>query len=264
MSASPSWDPDQYRRFAAERAQPFRDLLAKFQPSHVEKLVDLGCGPGEMTTLAASHTGAAHAFGIDNSASMLLAAARYANEHVHFVEGDISTWSSNGDIDLLISSASLHWIPDHLDVLHRWSSSLTSGGQLLVQIPANADRVAQSVASEVASRHRYLSAFGIDGPPPDPVALNVLSPVEYAEALFDLGFEEQSVQLRIYPHVLASTSDVVEWVKGTTLRRFAEVMGPELYGSYVEDYSRELIAAMGEREPCFFPFPRILIWARQA
>ena len=40
------WNPEQYRRFAAERAQPFHDLLALIEPGSIERAADLGCGPG--------------------------------------------------------------------------------------------------------------------------------------------------------------------------------------------------------------------------
>ena len=46
------WNPDQYRRFAAERAQPFHDLLALIEPGSIKRAVDLGCGPGQLTVTA--------------------------------------------------------------------------------------------------------------------------------------------------------------------------------------------------------------------
>ena len=46
------WNPEQYRRFAAERAQPFHDLLALIERGAIRRAVDLGCGPGELTALA--------------------------------------------------------------------------------------------------------------------------------------------------------------------------------------------------------------------
>ena len=40
-------------RFAAERAQPFHDLLALIEPAAIDRAVDLGCGPASSTALAA-------------------------------------------------------------------------------------------------------------------------------------------------------------------------------------------------------------------
>jgi trans-aconitate 2-methyltransferase len=257
------WSPDQYRRFAAERSAPFHDLLDMIAPGPTARLVDLGCGPGELTALAAQRLGATDAVGIDNSPDMLTAAAEHASERVRFVNADISAWSSDGDVDVLIAAASLQWVPDHPAVLARWSRALAPGGQLLVQVPVNAHAPTHTVAAAVAEREPFRSAFGPTGPPPDPVAANVLAPEDYARILFDLGFEHQQVLLRVYPHVLASTHDAVEWVKGTTLTRYARRLPPALYDQYLQTYQQELIATIGDQQPLFFPFSRILIWAQR-
>ncbi len=49
-----AWDPEQYGRFANERAEPFHDLLAMLDDGPTNRIVDLGCGPGELTALAAN------------------------------------------------------------------------------------------------------------------------------------------------------------------------------------------------------------------
>ena len=67
----------------------------------------------------------------------------------------------------------------------------------------------------------------------------------------------------MYAHVLPSTHHIVEWVRGTTLTRFEQRLGPELFTRFVADYERELIDALGDNEPQFFPFRRILFWARR-
>ena len=43
------WDPEQYLQFAAERGRPFHDLLARVGAEDPALVVDLGCGPGNLT-----------------------------------------------------------------------------------------------------------------------------------------------------------------------------------------------------------------------
>jgi trans-aconitate 2-methyltransferase len=93
------------------------------------------------------------------------------------------------------------------------------------------------------------------------VAANVLAPDEYARILYELGCIDIDVDLHVYPHVLPSTRDAVEWVKGTTLTRFRSALTVEAYNAFLEDYERALLDEMGEAEPCFFPFNRILFVA---
>jgi len=259
-----AWDPAQYSRFAAERAQPFHDLLALVErDAPIRRAVDLGCGPGELTIHAAQELDVDVMVGIDNSSQMLADARAHGSAKVEFVDGDIATWTSNADHDLVLAAASLQWVPDHGEVLVRWTSALAPGGQLTVQVPANAWMPSHVIADEVAHRPEHLEAFGADGPPPDPVARNVLEPETYAQLLFDLGFERQHVRLQVYGHVLADSREVVEWVKGTSLTRFRSRMADEAYDRFLADYEHALLALIGRHSPHFFPFRRILFWARK-
>ena len=256
------WDPAQYRQFAAERAQPFHDLVSLVEPATFCRAVDLGCGPGELTLAAAQQLDVEQMVGIDNSPAMLASAAAHAADGVSFVDGDIAGWTSGGDHDLVLAGASLQWVPNHAEVLARWWAALAPGGQLAVQVPANAYMPSHLVADELAHTEPYLAAF--DGnPPADPVAVNVLAPEQYAQVLYDLGAERQHVRLQVYPHVLPSSRAVVQWVRGTTLTRFEKRLPPELFERFVADYEAALIGVIGDRSPFFFPFRRILFWARR-
>ena len=256
------WNPEQYRRFAKERAQAFYDLIDLIEPAGVDRAVDLGCGPGELTAAAAAQLDVGEMIGIDNSPAMLDKAAEHASATVRFEFGDIAEWKSAADFDLVLAAASLQWVPDHARVIEQWAAALRPGGQIAIQVPANAEQPSHVLAREVAAREPYLSMFGPEGPPPDPVREYVLEPEEYAQILYDLGFERQLVRLQVYPHVLPSSRHVVEWVRGTTLTRFEKRLDPAAFASFVDDYERELLGVLGDREPFFFPFRRILMWAR--
>ena len=212
--------------------------------------------------LAAEQLGVEVMVGIDNSRAMLDKTAEHTSHAVRFEYGDIGQWTSAGDIDLVLASASLQWVPDHAGVIARWTAALRRGGQVAIQVPANAEQPSHTVARLVASREPYLSMFGAEGPPIDPVQEYVLRPEEYAQILYDLGFERQHVRLQVYPHVLPSSRHVVEWVRGTTLTRFEKRLEPAAFEAFVADYETELLRVLGDHQPHFFPFRRILMWAR--
>ncbi|CAA9240737.1 MAG: Trans-aconitate 2-methyltransferase [uncultured Acidimicrobiales bacterium] len=252
-----TWDPAQYNRYASEREQPFWDLAGLVTDVPDPVVVDLGCGDGRLTAELHGRLGASSTTGVDSSAAMISAAQAHETSSVRFVAGDISRWQEPEGYDVVFANASLQWVPDHQGVLTRWFASLRPDGQIAVQVPKNADHPAHTVAAAVAAEL-------LDDPPPDPVAENVLAPEDYAVLLDDLGCVEQHVRLQVYGHHLASTADVVEWVKGTTLTRFKEPLGPERWEAFVETYRERLLAEMGERSPYFYPFKRILIWGRRA
>jgi trans-aconitate 2-methyltransferase len=192
---------------------------------------------------------------------MLAEAAAHASPTVRFEHGDLAAFAQPGAWDVVFSNAALQWVPDHPAVLARWARSLRPGGALAVQVPANADHPSHTVAGEVAAAEPFRAASGPAGPPPDPVAVNVLAPEAYAELLHDLGLRDVHVRLQVYLHVLPSSGDLVEWVKGTTLNRYRATLPPETFDDFVIAYRDALLARLGERSPFPYPFKRILLRA---
>jgi trans-aconitate 2-methyltransferase len=253
------WEPETYNRFAAEREQPFWDLAGLLGAVDRPDVVDLGCGDGRLTAALHTRLAAASTLGIDSSDAMLANSSEHAGSGVSFQRGDLADWPVTREaVDIVFANASLQWAPDHPGVLARWVTGLRSGGQLAVQVPANADHPSHVVAREVG---RELLG---DDAPPDTVMANVLAPERYAELLDELGFEEQHVRLQVYVHHLASTNDVVEWVQGTSLTRFRAVLDDESYAHFIDVYRARLLAVLGERSPYLYPFKRILLWGRRA
>jgi len=258
------WDPGQYERFTEERAQPFHDLLGLVQRVPAARVVDLGCGAGALTRRAHDTLGASETVGVDNSAAMLREASAHASDRVRFVAGDIARFGSvhnTGAFDVVLSNAALQWVSDHAAVLGRWVSVLAPGGQLAFQVPANADHASHRTAVEVAHEPVFAHHFA-GAPPPDPVR-SVLPPEEYADLLAGMGFASQHVRLQVYGHWLASTDDVVEWVKGTSLIRFKRVLPPDVFDAFVERYRTRIRDVLGDQRPYFYPFKRILVWGRK-
>lgn len=258
-----AWDPAQYDRFKAERSQPFVDLAALALPvAPGGRAVDLGCGTGELTATLVEHFDAAEVVGLDNAEPMLAEARPRADgRRLRFGAADIATWVDPGGWDVVLSNAALQWVPGHVEVLTRWAASLRPGGTLAVQVPANHDHPSHTVAAEVAASPAFEADFD-GGPPPDPVAGNVLPPEDYAVLLHDLGLVDVHVRLQVYSHLLGRTVDVVEWVKGTSLTRFKAVLVPERFDAFVDAYRSALVTRLGDRAPFLYPFKRILFRAR--
>ncbi len=255
------WDPEQYSRFESQRAQPFWDLVDLVHRGGIERAADLGCGTGALTVSVAERLGIGHMTGVDNSPAMLEVARTHGRVEVDFEYGDISRWTSQGDHDLVLANAALQWVPDHQAVLERWSAALGPDGQLAVQVPANHDHPSHLASSCVATQEPFASAF--DGePPPDPVAENVLAPEQYAILLHELGLVEPHVRLQVYPQVMNSSADVVEWTKGSSLTRFFRRLPDHLHDQFVDAYREELLGRIGRVEPYFYAFKRILMWGR--
>src|SRR5258707_10500899 len=144
------WSPNQYERFKGERAQPFHDLLALVEPRPGMRVVDLGCGTGELTRLMHEQLEAAETLGVDSSAEMLAKAAAFAGTSLHFEQTPVEGFGGHEPFDLLFSNAALHWVEDHPALFARLTTMIAAGGQLAVQMPFNHDHVSQRVAAQLA------------------------------------------------------------------------------------------------------------------
>jgi len=252
-----AWDPAQYGRFRDERSRPFHDLLALVQPRPGMRVVDLGCGTGELTRLLHERLAAAETIGLDSSEAMLARCAACAADGLRFERRDIRDFPGDEHYDLVFSNAALHWLPDHPALFRRLTAALANGGQLAVQMPANFDHPSHRVAAEVATESPFREALGEYVHPARPV----LAPEEYAVLLERLGYAAQHVRLQVYGHRLAARDEVVEWVRGTLLTTYEARLPAALYAHYLERYRARLLCQLEDTRPYFFTFNRVLLWA---
>ena len=81
-----TWDPDRYLTYADERGRPFVELLARVDAADPATVVDLGCGPGNLTALLVERWPGARVVGLDSSAEMI-EKARATTPAVDFQRG---------------------------------------------------------------------------------------------------------------------------------------------------------------------------------
>jgi trans-aconitate 2-methyltransferase len=255
-----TWNPSQYERFHDERRQPFDDLVALCRPVPGGTVVDLGCGTGALTADLHRASQAARTTGIDSSPAMIeqARAAHGGVPGLSFVQGNIEAWAEEG-VDMVFANASFHWVDGHLDLLARMRTSLGPGGQLAFQVPANFRHPSHVLAREVAQESPFLEA--LDGELPPDRALAVLAPETYADLLFELGATRQVVRMEVYGHVLESTHELVEWVKGTLLTAYRSRLDEPTYEAFLDRFVERLVEELGDNEPYFYAFRRILCWA---
>ena len=237
-----AWSPEQYEKFKAERAQPFWDLVALIDPRPNMRILDLGCGTGELTRSVHKQLHAIETLGIDSSESMLEKTP--STPGLRFENAKIEAFDKTG-FDLIFSNAALHWVPDHERLFARLAKMLTRDGQLAVQMPANDGHWSHITAAQVARE------VGMEVKP-NPL----LTPERYAELLHELGFKRQHVRMQIYAHVLPSSADVIEWVKGSLLTFYDRGDA-----RFMPLYRERLLQRLGNTSPYFYTYKRLLIWS---
>ena len=66
-----AWDPGEYMRFGDERTRPSVDLVSRIAVDSPDRVIDLGCGPGNSTRVLRERWPDARIVGLDSSADMI-------------------------------------------------------------------------------------------------------------------------------------------------------------------------------------------------
>jgi trans-aconitate 2-methyltransferase len=223
------------------------------------RVVDLGCGPGEMTRVLHEHLGARETLGLDSSDPMLAKTGAHAGNGLRFEKRDIRDFPAPGEqYDLVFSNAALQWVLNHETLIPQLASGVADGGQLAVQMPFSHEQVAHIVAHEIAGEAPFREALqGYIRPVP-------VQDIEWYATLLDrLGFREQHVRMQVYPHHLGSREEVIEWVKGSLLTDYERRLSADLYQQLLAVYRERLLPRLEDTHPYFYPFKRVLFWAKR-
>lgn len=250
------WDPRQYLRYEGERERPFVELLARVNHPGPRSVVDLGCGPGTTTARLIERWPDAHVLGIDSSEEMIQhAESRAIPGRLEFRRGDLRDWQSDEPFDVVLSCATLQWVPDHGPLLPKFVAALAPGGMFAFQVPANFDQPSHTLLYELAMSERWSGQLG-HLVRPDPV----LEPGAYLELMLGTG-AAGDVWQTTYLHVLTGPDAVLEWVRGTALRPYLTALDTGSPGD-VEEFTAAYSAALRAAYPrdgagrTVFPFCR--------
>lgn len=259
----PTWNSDQYLKFANERTQPAIDLAARVALEAPERVVDLGCGPGNSTAVVARRWPRAALTGVDTSPAML-ATARKDFPTITWVEGDIATWPDEnmgaGRYDVVFSNAAYQWVPDHATLLPRLMARVAPGGALAFQVPANFDAPPHRLMREQAATPEWRPLF-----PAMPREWHVHAPEFYYDVLAPRAARVE-IWATDYFHVLAGVGGIIEWYRGTGLRPWLEALpGEATRTRFLEDYRALLVPHFPQQADgkVLFPFRRLFVVAYQ-
>jgi trans-aconitate methyltransferase len=245
------WDPKLYdgkHGFVTELGRDLIDLLA---PRPGERVLDLGCGTGDLAAAIAEL--GAKVVGLDASSEMLAAARAKFPAH-EFVHGDAASFRFDEPFDAVFSNAALHWVPDAEGVARSIASALRPGGRFVAEFGGRGNisavvngvrRAAVEVAHVEVQRRQYYPSVG-----------------EYTGLLERHGFEVRSAALFDRPTPLADEDrglrlwltmfwqDLLEAVpadgRDAVLTRSEELLRPTCFrdGAWVADYRRLRIVAV--------------------
>ena len=251
------WDPTTYLQFADERSRPFGDLLSQVAADTPRQVVDLGCGPGQLTASLARRWPTATVRGLDSSPAMVERARAYADARVSFAVQDLRAWHPAGPVDVVVSNATLQWVPDHRSLLPGLVGAVAPGGWLAFSVPANFTEPSHRLLDDLADDPRFAAhTAGRQRPAAHDAAT-------YLADLAGLGCAVNAWETT-YLHRLTGPDPVFRWISGTGARPVLHALPDGVREDFVAEYKRRLAEAYPERGyGTLLPFRRVFVVARR-
>jgi len=223
------------------------------------RVIDLGCGPGNSTAVAAKRWPRAEVDGLDSSAAMLDAARNNFPQH-RWLQGDIARWRVDvaRPYDVVFSNAALQWVPDHRRELPRLLEQVAPGGALAVQMPANLDAPAHRMMRELAASAAWRSRF------PNLPREWLVHPAEFYYDVLATRARHLDLWVTEYQHVLDGLDGIIEWYRGTGLRPWIDALPDDATRTqFLGAYRARLVPYFPTRVDgkVLFPFRRLFLVA---
>jgi len=252
------WDPGQYLRFANERLRPALDLLAQVPLEAPARVVDLGCGAGNVTAILQQRFPDAEVTGVDGDAAML-EKARATTPQCRFEQADFFHWQPPALPDLLYSNAALQWVGEHPRLLPRLLSLVAPGGVLAIQMPMMHDTPLRRIPLQLAATPEWREHLrGVTSAP------DILTPAAYWDLLRP-HVAALDMWQTTYMHVLSGEHAVMQWASGSSLRPFLDRLPADRKDAFRDAYSAAAEPHYPRRPDgtTLLPFHRLFMVARK-
>ncbi|QYJ16502.1 Trans-aconitate 2-methyltransferase [Rubrobacter xylanophilus DSM 9941] len=160
--AEREWNAEAYEELADPMTRWGAAFLGRLELAGDEVVVDAGCGTGRVTELLLRRLPRGRVIAVDASQTMVEAARRRfaGDSRVRVVRQDLLRLEVEEPVDVVFSTATFHWIPDHAALFRRLAAALRPGGRLAAQCggDGNVSRVREATR-RVMGEERFAPFF---------------------------------------------------------------------------------------------------------
>ncbi len=200
QAASGTWDAARYQDKHSFVWRYGANLLELLDPQPGERILDIGCGTGQLTAEIARS--GAQVTGLDNSADMLSGARKNFPE-ISFVLADASGFDFPEPFDAVFSNAALHWVKNAEGAAGAIARALRPGGRFVAEFGGKGN-----IARVQSSLRAVLGPIADEQSP-----WYYPSIAEYSTVLERHGLEVRYANLFDRPSELQGENGMDEWLR---------------------------------------------------
>jgi SAM-dependent methyltransferase len=226
-----TWDA---RRYQARHSYVWKfgeDLIELLDPQPGERIVDLGCGSGQLAARIAAK--GATVIGIDASGEMI-GEARRNFPGIDFRVGNAESFQVEARADAVFSNAALHWVKDQTAAIGSIRRALRPGGRFVAELGGKGN-IAMILQAAGGVHPWYFPGIA-----------------DYSILLERHGFEVRFATLFDRPTPIEGENGLEEWLgmfagwMTTDAKSVVEHLRPQMYrnGVWYLDYRRLRILAV--------------------
>ena len=246
------WNAALYEQFGKERIQPTLDLMNRIPEGNFKRIIDVGCGSGMSTLPLEQRFNQAEILGVDYSKEMLNQAEKGSKKIIWMQRDCSQSLSDLGKFDLIFSNAFLQWIPNQESFIAEMSTLLNNQGVFALQVPNYDHMLIKQCVDRVAMQFENLS---------ERVEKRLYHNKSLSEYYDILGryFKEVTIWETHYAHVMASYEAIIQFVSGTGLRPYLEMLYEKEQQEFIKRLMIELkkVYPVQENGKILFTFERI-------
>ena len=206
---------EKYRNVSKVQEKVGLYLLHKAPLTHGKIVLDLGCGPGNLTVRLAEKVGPqGRVVGVDPDAERIkVAQEKYGGETnvTFFVGSDAEFPGQRAETyDIIYSNIVFHWIKDKQEAFKAIYESLKPGGTLVVAVPL---RLSDTLQALLKATNKETAARIVSKVHYEPSSV-------YKSLCMDAGFKEMSLEETSFLCPFKRVEDLCEWYKASTHGEF--------------------------------------------
>lgn len=255
----PDWDPNLYMKYNKERIQPSIDLVTRINFDNPEKIIDIGCGPGNSTQLLVQRWPGSKIIGADNSAAMIEKAKKdYPDQE--WLMFDAEKDKIDVKFDIVFSNAALQWMSNQKEIIKSFFNLLKDSGLIAVQLPLFWEMPIGKSIAKIEGNSKWTPMIkGVKA------LMTIHSLSYYYDCLSELS-DSIDIWITNYMHIMKSHLSILEMMRSTALKPYLERLKYEEEKKEFEELVLKDIKSDYTQQKngnVIFPFKRLFFIAKK-